>query len=149
MAQKQDKVTVELHIPSILGYEKVAMDTATSVARDMGFAKDRISDLRTAVGEACLNAIEHGNKQDASSQVLVTLTSDALGLQVDVDDLGGGIAATPNTPDMAAKMAGREVSRGWGMFLIQNLVDEAAFEQSPGGGNRTRLVIYLKSQERV
>ena len=33
---------VELHLPSRLGYEKVAMDAAASLARRMGFSADRV-----------------------------------------------------------------------------------------------------------
>lgn len=47
-----------------LGVEKVAMSTAASVAGIMGFSADRVEDLKTAVAEACINAIEHGNKLD-------------------------------------------------------------------------------------
>jgi serine/threonine-protein kinase RsbW len=144
--QKTDKVMVELYIPSILGFEKVAMATAAALAQEIGFSKDRVADLRTAVSEACLNAIEHGNQQDASVQVLVTLTVDGQELQVDVDDQGGGIGAMPDAPDIDEKVAGNSPSRGWGMFLIQNLVDEVRFEKTAKGGNRTRLVVHLNQQ---
>ena len=53
--------TVELKIPSEPGFEKVAMRLAAEVAERMGFSPERIDDLRTAVSEACLNAIRHGN----------------------------------------------------------------------------------------
>ena len=54
--------TVEVRLPSRMGYEKVAMSTASAVAKLMGFREDRIEDLKTAVAEACINAIEHGNR---------------------------------------------------------------------------------------
>ena len=57
---------IELHIPSIMGFEKIAMECSASVAKKMGFTEDRIEDLKTAVAEACLNAIEHGNKMDTN-----------------------------------------------------------------------------------
>ena len=66
--------TVELYVPSILGFEKVAMDSAASIAKMMKFPHERVEDLKTAVAEACLNAIEHGNKADASTKVSITLT---------------------------------------------------------------------------
>ena len=59
----------QLHLPSTLGCEKVAMDFAASVAKSMNFPADRVEDLKTAVAEACTNAIEHGNKLDASMKV--------------------------------------------------------------------------------
>ena len=38
------------------------MEKAAEVAREMGFSEDRIEDLKTAVSEACTNAIEHGHR---------------------------------------------------------------------------------------
>ena len=147
LAGESARAMVELHIPSILGYEKVAMDTATSLARDMGFTRDRVADLRTAVGEACLNAIEHGNQLDASVRVGVTLTVGPDALRVDVDDQGNHFDPTLIEPNIDDKIEGKDDSRGWGVFLIQKLVDEVSFEQAPQGGNRTRLIVHLKQQD--
>ena len=33
--------------------------------------------------------------------------------------------------------------RGWGMFLIENLMDEVQVSTEPDGGNQIRMVIYL------
>ena len=65
--------TVEVRLPSQMGYEKVAMSTAASVAKLMGFPEDRIEDLKTAVAEACINAIEHGNRLNEKLSVGVVL----------------------------------------------------------------------------
>ncbi|MBC8233261.1 ATP-binding protein [bacterium] len=42
----------------------------------MGFSEDRIEDLKTAVDEACINAIKHGNKENADVKVLVELIAE-------------------------------------------------------------------------
>jgi serine/threonine-protein kinase RsbW len=134
---------VELHIPSVMGFEKVAMECAASVAKKMGFTEDRIEDLKTAVGEACLNAIEHGNKLDTSTKVGVTLTVEATKLQVAVKDEGKGVREIP-LPSIKNKMEGKEKPRGWGIFLIKSLMNEVTFEPSPEGGNVTKMIIYLE-----
>ena len=41
--------TVEVRLPSRLGFEKVAMSTAASVAKLMGFREERIEDLKTVL----------------------------------------------------------------------------------------------------
>jgi len=51
-----------------MGFEKVAMSTASSVAKLMGFRDERIEDLKTAVAEACINAIEHGNRLNEKAE---------------------------------------------------------------------------------
>ena len=38
------KKKIELQLPSRLGFEKVAMNTAASVARMMGFGEERVED---------------------------------------------------------------------------------------------------------
>jgi serine/threonine-protein kinase RsbW len=134
---------IELHIPSVMGYEKIAMECAASMAKKMGFTADRIEDLKTAVAEACLNAIEHGNKMDTSTKVGITLTAEESKLQVSVKDEGKGIKEVP-TPSIESKIEGEEKPRGWGIFLIKNLVNEVTFEQGPEGGNVTKMVIYLE-----
>ena len=132
----------QLHVPSALGCEKVAMDFAASVAKAMNFPPDRVEDLKTAVAEACLNAIEHGNKLDASTKIGISLTVDKGRLQVSVQDSGGGIGQVP-VPDMESQLAGKTEPGGWGIFLIKTLMDEVSFESTPEG-NVVKMIIHLE-----
>lgn len=136
--------SIELRLPSRLGYEKVAMNTAASVARLMGFADERVEDLKTAVAEACINAMEHGNKLDQGLSVGVFLSMDEDSLEVKVTDTGDGPKGRGHAPDMDKKMHGEEEARGMGMFLIQALVDEAEWVSSPPTGSYARMVIRLR-----
>ena len=138
--------TVEVRIPSRLGFEKVAMSTAASMAKLMGFSMDRIEDLKTAVAEACINAIEHGNKNNASIPVGVVLSMNANELEVKVLDDGNGMSAPPPTPNIDRKMTGEEQARGMGMFLIQALVDEVEWVPRNQGQSFVRLVIRLNKE---
>ena len=54
--------TVEVILASELGYERIAMACSASFAQMMGFAAERIEDLKTVVSEAAINAMQHGNK---------------------------------------------------------------------------------------
>jgi serine/threonine-protein kinase RsbW len=138
--------SVHVHIPSELGLEKVAMSTAASMAAMMGFSQDRIEDLKTAVAEACINAIEHGNHLNSSLSVGVVLSTGDDRLEVTVIDDGAGIAREPVAPDIDRKVHGEEDPRGMGMFLIQALVDEAEWHQGPPGKRFVRLVIKLDKE---
>jgi len=139
--------TVEVRVPSRMGFEKVAMSTAASVAKLMGFRDDRIEDLKTAVAEACINAIEHGNRLNEKLSVGVVLSAGADALEVKVMDDGRGMNRQPdklNKPDIDRKMRGEEDARGMGMFLIQALVDEAEWVAgTDGNSSYVRLVIRL------
>jgi serine/threonine-protein kinase RsbW len=135
---------VEVRLPTRMGYEKVAMSTAASVAKLMGFPEDRIEDLKTAVAEACINAIEHGNRLNEKLSVGVVLRAENDALEVKVLDDGTGIKKQPAKPDIDRKMHGEEDPRGMGMFLIQALVDEAEWVPgSDGKSSYVRLVIKL------
>ena len=136
--------TVEVRLPSRLGYEKVAMSPASAVAKLMGFREDRVEDLKTAVAEACINAIEHGNRLNEKLSVGVVLSVDVDSLEVKVIDDGKGMKGRPVKPDIDRKMHGEEDPRGMGMFLIQALVDEAEWVAgSDGKSSYVRLVIRL------
>jgi serine/threonine-protein kinase RsbW len=140
--------TVEVRLPSRLGFEKVAMSTAASVAKLMGFREERIEDLKTAVAEACINAIEHGNRLNEKLSVGVVLSAVEDALEIRVMDDGKGIKAQPHKPDIDRKMHGEEDPRGMGMFLIQALVDEAEWVIGTNGrGSYVRLVIRLDKEE--
>lgn len=140
--------SVEVRIPSELGFEKVAMSTASSMATLMGFTPERIEDLKTAVAEACINAMEHGNQLDSSLRVGVILSTSEDELEIKVIDDGVGLDHAPDTPDIDRKMAGEEDTRGMGMFLIQALVDEAEWYKGPPGKSFVRLVIRLDKENK-
>jgi serine/threonine-protein kinase RsbW len=135
---------VELRIPSIMGYEKVAMDFAASTAKKMGFSPDRIEDLKTSVAEACINAIEHGNQMDISTKVDITLTVQESALEVTVQDRGKGPGEI-KIPNIDEKIEGLEPTRGWGMFLIKSLMNEVSVQALPEGGNVLKMVIHLEN----
>ena len=140
--------TVELRIPSDLGWERVAMDAAASVARRMGFPESRIEDIRTAVSEATINAIEHGNAGQAARSVWVLLAPGAAELEIRVRD-GAAVPLQPPAgsagarPDLGAMVAGEGSPRGWGGFLFQSLMDEAEFTAAETG-NLVRMVVRLE-----
>ena len=56
------KKNIQLHIPSVPGFEKIAIIFAASVAKMRQFPAARIADVKTALAEACINTTEHENK---------------------------------------------------------------------------------------
>jgi serine/threonine-protein kinase RsbW len=136
---------VELKIPSELGYERVAREAVATVARRLRFSPDRIEELKTAIDEACTNAIQHGSKLDARMKVVVVLTADQTKLDILVKDPGAG-DSPPNeviAPDIQAQVEGRDHKGRLGLWLIRQMVDEAYFiEDDDSGGNQFRMIIY-------
>jgi len=139
----EHRSSIELRLPSRLGFEKVAMNTAASVAHLMGFDSERIEDLKTAIAEACINAIEHGNRFDETLCVGVILSMGTDSLEIKVLDTGSGPQGHVSAPDIDKKMHEQEEARGMGMFLIESLVDEVEWVNSPPAGSYARMVIRL------
>lgn len=113
-------------IPSAPGNERDAMHHVEAAVRELGLPERRIERLKTAVAEATMNAMEHGNQYQADLPVEVTVMSSARQVAIRIRDSGGGqpLPAQAQTPDLEAKLAEEQTPRGWGLFLIRNLVDE-------------------------
>jgi serine/threonine-protein kinase RsbW len=146
-AKRRRPRTIELRLPSELGWERTAMDVAGSVAKHMGFPAERVDDIKTAVSEATLNAIEHGNAGDTTQAVFIVLVPESEHLEVRVRDRAAQAfapgAGTGSAPDLEGQMDGTVPARGWGTFLIKSLVDEVEFT-STSEGNVVRMVIHLE-----
>jgi len=123
------------------------MDLAGSVARRLGFRTDRVEDLKTAVSEATINAIEHGNGQNAARRVLIAFVPEEDKLNICVKDESskpfGHPGTSTATPQLEDTLRGLATARGWGMFLIRSLVDEVEFS-STKRGNVVRMVLHLE-----
>jgi len=118
----------ELLLPSIVGWERVAMQAASATARLAGLPVDRVEDVQTAVCEATLNAMEHGNGFDAHRLVRVLFVTRTDGLEVQVEDERHAFFHIPppsaQAPKLVDRLAGSQDARGWGLFLICSLMDE-------------------------
>jgi len=135
---------IRLSLPSSTGYERMAMDAAATMAKMMGFPPARIEDLRTAVSETCINAIEHGNKLNAVNGVDVIIRSNLQTLTVQVFDNGTGFeCAVSAAPQLEKKIRGEENPRGWGLYLVEKLVDHVEFKTMPELGHVTTLTMKL------
>jgi serine/threonine-protein kinase RsbW len=138
-----DEQTVEISLPSQLGYERVAMGSVAAFARGVGFLPDRIEDLKTAVAEACINAVQHGNKDRPNARVIVTMSFRNDVLYISVLDEGDGFKQTPKEPDIVRIMNNLDPPVGFGVFLMKKLMDEFEFNKLPDHLNEVRMAMKL------
>lgn len=130
---------VDITIPSNHVFERIARDGAGLVARWLGFSEDRTQDVQLAVSEAVTNAIEHGNKEDASVKVGVRFLVLQDKLAIQVIDQGDGMPPdriNPDKPSLENKLnesEGGEAPRGLGIYLIQQLVDDVELQTDENG----------------
>ena len=91
-----------------------------------------------------MNAMEHGNHYQVDLPVAVQVRASAAALSVRISDRGGGQPIAPaETPDLSAKLAGLQSPRGWGLFLIEKLVDEMHVT-SDDRHHTIELIMYLE-----
>ena len=138
-----DERTVEVSLPNKVGYERIAMECSASFARIVGFVKERVEDLKTAVSEACLNAIEHGNKGRPDARVIIVMNYKDGAFSVSVMDEGDGIKEPPKKFDIEERIEGLAPPRGLGMHLIKQLVDQVEFDKIGGHGHVVKMVIRI------
>ena len=128
------QVLADFTLASKPGNEREAMARVADAIDGLGIDPKRVERLQTAVAEATMNAMEHGNeyRDDRPVAIRVLRSSDRLRVLV-TDHGGGGALPERETPDLEAKLEGRQTPRGWGLFLIEKMVDEAHVTSDESG----------------
>jgi len=135
-----DSFTIE----SVPGNERIAIDRVEQAVSVLNLPSLRLERLKTAVGEATMNAMEHGNKYQPDEPVSIQCSASADEVVISITDCGGEIPIPEaSTPDLDAKLEGLQTPRGWGLFLIQNMVDEVR-TVSEGPNHTIELVVSLR-----
>ncbi len=126
------------------GNERIAMKQVGEALQGYNLSAKRLERLKTAVAEATMNAIEHGNENRAELPVAIQLLASDEAVKVQITDNGGKqIEPNSSVPDLELKLAGEQTPRGWGLFLIQNLVDEMHVI-SDAAHHTVELILYLQ-----
>ncbi len=143
-SQDNNRVLMDLQLPSEPGNERQALKKVTEAVQELALPPAQLERVKTATAEATMNAIEHGNHNDPRVPVGVRALVEGNDLVVRITDAGGeDILARPDAPDLEAKLDGRQKPRGWGLFLIESMVDE--MDVASDGATRTvELTFHLK-----
>jgi anti-sigma regulatory factor (Ser/Thr protein kinase) len=141
------RTLAELSLPSEPGNERRATEEVARAVSGLGLPERTLERLKTAVAEATMNAMEHGNhyrpEVPVELQVLVTDHD----LLVRITDSGSGPPPKEHgdTPDLEAKLEGIQTPRGWGLFLIKSMVDEMNITGDEGH-HTVELVVHLGAE---
>jgi serine phosphatase RsbU (regulator of sigma subunit)/anti-sigma regulatory factor (Ser/Thr protein kinase) len=143
-AGASDTTLLEFELPSAPGNERVAMERVAEAIAPLGLDANKLDKVKTAVAEATMNAIEHGNRNDPDLPTSIQVTASDAELRIRITDHGGGAEIPAETaPDIDLKLAGEQTPRGWGLFLIKNMVDEMHVT-SDDVHHTVELVIHLQ-----
>ena len=111
-------------VASVAGNERQAAEQVAESLKELELDDLRLERLKTAVAEATMNAMEHGNSFQTDVPVKLQVLKDEQKLFIRITDQGGEPLQAAETPNLDAKLAGQQSPRGWGLFLIQNMVDD-------------------------
>lgn len=140
--EKEWTVLTSFQLVTASGNERIATQNVEVAAKPLLSSSD-LERLKTAVTEATMNALEHGNRNDKTKRVSVTVYKNAKQIAVHITDQGRVPIPEPRVPNLTAKLAGLQSPRGWGLFLIQNMVDEMSI-CSTEVGQTVELIVNLE-----
>jgi serine phosphatase RsbU (regulator of sigma subunit)/anti-sigma regulatory factor (Ser/Thr protein kinase) len=143
-----EALLAEFEVASAEGNERLAIERVSEAIAPLALAGEQLERLKTAVGEATMNAMEHGSEYREDRPVSVRVLTGEGVVRVQITDLGGarvggGDVREAEVPDLEAKLAGLQRPRGWGLFLIKNMVDEMR-ETSDGAHHTVELAVRLR-----
>lgn len=138
------RTLVDFKLPSEPGNERQAAEKVILAVEPLGIPATHQKKLETAVAEATMNAMEHGNQYDPDKPVQINVLASNETLVVRITDQGGnGDIPDSTVPDLDAKLSGEQSPRGWGLFLIKNMVDDMRIT-SDASHHIMELIINLK-----
>ena len=118
---------VRLILPMASDMELVASQTASAIATWMVMSAERVGEVEMAVVEACINAFEHSHSEERKVDITFRVFghADPARLEIRVHDRGIGFEpAGVVDPKAGRKVVGGGRKRGWGLRIIQGLMDE-------------------------
>jgi anti-sigma regulatory factor (Ser/Thr protein kinase) len=135
-------------LPGAQGNEREAMDRVAAAVADLGLPPARLERLKTAVSEAAMNAIEYGSQSDPDVPfwVAVDVTPSDVVVRITDQARSGQVPSDAEAPDIERKLAGEQKPRGWGLFLIEHMVDAMDVSADHEAGTQT-VTLRLARQE--
>lgn len=132
-----------LELPNDLGAIERSVDYLLDRCRAAGFDESRLRlNFRVGVAEALTNAMMYGNGRDPGKQVKLEAWCAPDRIRIRVTDQGTGFdpgsLPDPTLPQNLSR------SRGRGVYLIRELMDEVAFNER---GNSVDMVLYAEPEE--
>ena len=137
------KHSISFEIASKFTYLEQVNEFISELFKRTDMSNDEIWELRLAMHELAINAIEHGNKKDERKQVKIDCTIFDDRLEFLVEDEGQGF--DPQSVPDPTDTEGIERTRGRGIFLVSRLVDKVDYEN---GGSRVLMVRNLNRGKR-
>ena len=129
---------ISIEIPSLAENIRIIESFIDNAKDKYDLDDDIYGNIMIAVTEAVNNAIKHGNKDNSSKNVSISLSLEDGLIKFKVQDEGSGFdfhkLPDPTAPENISKPGGR------GIFLMKNLSDEVDFKEN---GKVVELSFYV------
>jgi len=125
-----DDPNVDLTIPMLPDMELTATTVAESLGVFMGLDVDKIEEVKIALIEGCINAFEHSKSEDG--RIDISFQINERGLTVAINDGGQGFDLEEARRRIQDKRE-KGLPRGWGLTLIEELMDELEIDSTDKG----------------
>jgi serine/threonine-protein kinase RsbW len=132
----------EMVIPMGSDTELIAAHAVEQIARRVNFRPEAINQIKTALVEACINAAEHSLSPDRKIYQRFRVENDRLVVTVASRGVVPANLVDQNGREESGQPEGKS-RRGWGLKLIQTLMDEVEFERVDDG-TQLRMTKYLR-----
>jgi serine/threonine-protein kinase RsbW len=136
---------VRLVVPSRIESLALINAVAEEVAEQMEFDEESRNAITISVVEAGTNAIQHGNRNDASKPTEVLFRREGEALVILIRDEGEGFDPDHLRDPLAEE--NRFAESGRGVYILRSFMDEVEFDRHQGRGTECRLVKYLPRAE--
>lgn len=135
---------IEIRIPSKSEYVSVVRLTASSIANRLGFSYEDIEDIKMAIGEACVNCIQHAYpKRSDKDRIVVKFILTISYLEMVVRDFGKGISQETVKKYLNIEGKKKKGEPGFGIFLMKNLMNEVNYSKRWTKGTEVRMKKYI------
>ncbi|HAI75323.1 MAG TPA: ATP-binding protein [Microscillaceae bacterium] len=130
--------TFKIEVPSLMDNLRIVESFIDNAKEKHHIDDDIYGNIMIAVTESVNNAIKHGNHEDKSKNVYLSLTVNEKNISFLIEDEGKGFdfkhLDDPTAPENLEKTGGR------GIFLMKHLSDEVHFHKN---GAAVELVFYM------
>jgi adenylate cyclase len=126
-----DEVNIELDIPMMPNMEIAASQAVEAVGELIGMEQDKVEEVKMALIEACINAIEHSQSKEHRLRIGYRVTPQALHLVI--EDQGHGFDVDAAIEKVKLRRESGDKKRGYGLELMQEFVDKVEISSGEDG----------------
>ncbi len=148
MSNLANQDNVRLNIPALPRYVSIARAMAATLAKMSGFGTEKINEIISAVGEACINAVQHAYKKNGvgyytGADIDIRFIAYPTELAIVVRDMGVGFDPVFVQNYITRSDAERPDKVKKGLFILTQMMDAVEIDSGIGRGTQVRMIKRL------